>query len=198
MPCSVCKQHIAKHNTAEPTAQPSHHAIQNLTSSRPITWSVATWQHTDRKIGLRVPSVGRVLLHCASKAALLPRANQPGRQFVHPCSYSVEVQNSHSYTPFPHTSSLSIFTNQQNKLQRHTNVYVAWRHVTPCMCSLRLYLNERSRLQHNCAVCAVPTTKLFDGFSLNLAWALSMRVRPVLYFPIRTWWTCELERPFLH
>ena len=88
--CSVCRQHIAGHNTAEPTAEPSRHAIQNLTPSRPITWSVATWQHRDRGIGLRVPSVGGVF-HCASKAAFLPRTNQPGRQFVHPCPYSVEV-----------------------------------------------------------------------------------------------------------
>jgi hypothetical protein len=102
--CSVCCQHIAGH-TAEPTAEPSHHATQNLTPSRPITWSMATWQHRDP--GNRASSpLGGSSLRFQSGAS--SGTNQPGRQSVHPCPYSVEVYNSRSYTPFAHTSSLNI------------------------------------------------------------------------------------------
>ena len=115
---SVRRQHIAGPNTAEPTAEPSHHAIQNLTTTRPITCSVATWQHRDRGIGLRVLSVGGVF-HCASKAALLPRTNQPGRQFVRLQCRGVELTELHSISPYIFTQH---FTNRRNGLQRHTNV----------------------------------------------------------------------------
>jgi len=82
----------------------------------------------------------------------------------------------------------------------HGEYCVVWRHVTPCIFSLRLSLNEKkNRLYHNYVCVSSPTAKLVDGFSLNLATALSVKGRRTSAIPshllqvITTWQTGELE-----